>query len=76
MVFRPNPGKFKELKYLCNDFLKSVTAIVEWIKNVKSLKVEQVSNQVHNWQVYFTFKFYLSSILMDYDMSIIWFYPI
>ncbi|KAG6397962.1 hypothetical protein SASPL_139412 [Salvia splendens] len=50
MVFRPNPGKFKELKYLCNDFLKSVTAIVEWIKNVKSLKVEQVSNQVHNWQ--------------------------
>ncbi|XP_057771067.1 midasin isoform X2 [Salvia miltiorrhiza] len=50
MVFRSNPGKFKELKYLCNDFLKSVTAIVEWIKSVKSLKVEEVTNQVHNWQ--------------------------
>ncbi|KAL1551716.1 midasin-like isoform X1 [Salvia divinorum] len=50
MVFRPNPGKFKDLKYLCNDFLKSVTAIVEWVMSVKSLNVQQVTNQVHNWQ--------------------------
>ncbi|KAL0415065.1 UNVERIFIED_CONTAM: Midasin, partial [Sesamum latifolium] len=50
MVFRPNPGKFKELKHLCDEFLESVTAFVEWIKDVKSWRIEQVTDQVHNWQ--------------------------
>ncbi|KAL2243207.1 UNVERIFIED_CONTAM: Midasin, partial [Sesamum indicum] len=50
MVFRPNPGKFKELKHLCDEFLESVTAFVEWIKDVKSWRIEKVTDQVHNWQ--------------------------
>ncbi|KAI3455601.1 hypothetical protein Pfo_012264 [Paulownia fortunei] len=50
MVFRPNPEKFKELKHLCDEFLVSVTAIVEWINDVKSLRIEEVTNHVANWQ--------------------------
>nr|AMP82937.1 acidic leucine-rich nuclear phosphoprotein 32-related protein 1 [Catalpa bungei] len=50
MVFRPNPGKFKELKHQCDEFLYSVTAFVEWIKDVKYLEIERVIKQVHNWQ--------------------------
>ncbi|EPS68043.1 hypothetical protein M569_06727 [Genlisea aurea] len=50
MVFRPNAGKFEELKYLCNDFLKSVNVMVEWIKSLTSFKTEEVASQMYNWQ--------------------------
>lgn len=62
MVFRPNPGKFKELKRECNGFLESVRDIAEGIDIVKSLKVEEVTKQVHNWQVFFTPKFSLEKM--------------
>ncbi|KAH6793247.1 hypothetical protein C2S52_003724 [Perilla frutescens var. hirtella] len=64
MVFRPNPGKFMELKYLCNGFLKLVTSIVEWIKSVKSLRIEEVTNQVHNWQE--TISTFIDQLSKDY----------
>ncbi|KAL3824480.1 hypothetical protein ACJIZ3_020509 [Penstemon smallii] len=50
MVFRSNPGKFKELKHVCDEFLEYITAFVEWIKNVGNMQGEQVINQVQSWQ--------------------------
>ncbi|KAK4427378.1 Midasin [Sesamum alatum] len=50
MVFRPDPEKYKKLKHLLDEFLESVTAFVEWIKDVKRWRIEQVTDQVHNWQ--------------------------
>ncbi|KAK4479548.1 hypothetical protein RD792_015065 [Penstemon davidsonii] len=50
MVFRSNPGKFKELKHVCDEFLEYITAFVEWIKNVGNMQGEHVINQVQNWQ--------------------------
>ncbi|KAK6125035.1 hypothetical protein DH2020_041213 [Rehmannia glutinosa] len=50
MVFRPNPGKYKELKHMCDEFLVSVTAMVEWINDLKSWRIEEVTDQVRNWQ--------------------------
>lgn len=54
MVFRPNPEKFKKLKHECNDFLKLVANLVDWMKNVKSLKAELFIDQLRNWQVVLT----------------------
>ncbi|CAA0814598.1 Unknown protein, partial [Striga hermonthica] len=50
MVFRPNPEKYKELKHMCDEFLVLVTSIVEWTNNLKSLRIEDITGQVHNWQ--------------------------
>ncbi|XP_051115352.1 midasin [Andrographis paniculata] len=50
MVFRPNSDKFKELNDACHEFLKSVVAVVEWIKDLQCLSIEQFTNQVLNWQ--------------------------
>ncbi|KAL8046294.1 hypothetical protein ABFX02_08G168300 [Erythranthe guttata] len=50
MVFRPNPEKFNELKSLCDDFLKIVKDVVEWLSHVNSLKMEEVTKDVFNWQ--------------------------
>lgn len=58
MVFRPYPDKFKEMKYMCDEFLLSVESIVEWISVVKSLRIEDVINQVRNWQVLHHYCFY------------------
>ncbi|GFQ03816.1 midasin [Phtheirospermum japonicum] len=50
MVFRPNSGKYKELKNTCDEFLVAVTAIVEWINDLKRFSIEEVTDQVRNWQ--------------------------
>ncbi|KAL3632042.1 hypothetical protein CASFOL_025026 [Castilleja foliolosa] len=50
MVFRPDSGKYKELKHMCDEFLVAVTAMVEWINVLKGLSIEEVTDQVRNWQ--------------------------
>ncbi|CAK9179916.1 unnamed protein product [Ilex paraguariensis] len=50
IVFRSDPGKFKELKYECDEFLKSFATSVDLIKNVRSMDIKQVIDQVHKWQ--------------------------
>ncbi|KZV19144.1 midasin [Dorcoceras hygrometricum] len=50
MVFRPNPENFKKLKHECHDFLKLVTTLVDWMKNVRSSRTRLIIDQLRNWQ--------------------------
>lgn len=49
MIFRSDPGKYKKLKHELDEF-RSDTASVSWIKNILSMHVEQIIDQVRNWQ--------------------------
>ncbi|CAH9088613.1 unnamed protein product [Cuscuta europaea] len=54
IVFRSDPGKFRNLKYDCDDFLKSVQRVFSWITSPKSEHVEDVSDRIQNWQRVFS----------------------
>ncbi|CAA3030254.1 midasin [Olea europaea subsp. europaea] len=49
--FRSDPGKYGELKRECDDFRKLVSSSIDWIMNVKSMRIEKVTDQLKNWQV-------------------------
>ena len=51
IVFRSDPGKFVKLKYECDEFLKVVTTANSLIKDADSMDKQEITSQVHNWQV-------------------------
>ncbi|KAA8540262.1 hypothetical protein F0562_024175 [Nyssa sinensis] len=51
IVFRSDPGKFKKLKYECDEFLKLVANSIGLIMNLESMDIQQITDQVRNWQV-------------------------
>lgn len=53
IVFRSDPGKFKNLKYDCDDFLTVVQNFVSLITAAKDMHTEEISGQLRNWQVTF-----------------------
>ncbi|XP_059643593.1 midasin [Cornus florida] len=50
IVFRSDPAKFKKLKYECDEFLKLIGNSIGLIKNVESMDLQQITDQVQNWQ--------------------------
>ncbi|KAL2462441.1 ATPase [Forsythia ovata] len=48
--FRSDPGKYGQLKRECDDFRKLVSCLVGWIMNVESIHIEEIVNQLQNWQ--------------------------
>lgn len=51
IVFRSDPGKFKKLKYECDEFRNLVTTSFGLAKNIGSMSTQEIIGQVHNWQV-------------------------
>ncbi|XP_071901315.1 midasin-like isoform X1 [Coffea arabica] len=49
MIFRSDPGKYKKLKHELDEF-RNDTASVSWINNILSMHVEQIIDQIQNWQ--------------------------
>ncbi|KAK6912183.1 LOW QUALITY PROTEIN: ATPase, dynein-related, AAA domain, partial [Dillenia turbinata] len=50
LVFRSDPGKFKKLKYECDEFQNVITYFLGVIRDFKGLDLQQMTDQVHNWQ--------------------------
>ncbi|XP_071712181.1 midasin isoform X2 [Rutidosis leptorrhynchoides] len=50
VVFRSDPGKFKNLRSECNEFLNLVAKPFVFLENMGSLNMQQVADQVYNWQ--------------------------
>lgn len=50
LIFRPDYGKFKELKYECNEFLERIRSSEFLWSNIKAVDLKQVVNQGCNWQ--------------------------
>ncbi|XP_057977825.1 midasin isoform X2 [Malania oleifera] len=50
IVFRSDPGKFKKLKCECEEFLKVVTSPIEMMKNIAGMDIQQLTDQICNWQ--------------------------
>ncbi|KAK2975328.1 hypothetical protein RJ640_013841 [Escallonia rubra] len=50
VVFRSDPGKFKKLKYECDEFVKLVTTSVCLAKDADSMNIEALTDHMQNWQ--------------------------
>ncbi|KAM7483877.1 hypothetical protein LguiB_008460 [Lonicera macranthoides] len=50
IVFRSDPGKFKKLKYECEEFRNLVGSSFGLAKNIGSMSAQEIIGQVHNWQ--------------------------
>lgn len=53
MVFRSKPLKFNALRKECNEFLKLVIMVVDLASKIEVMELQQVLDQVCNWQVHF-----------------------
>lgn len=55
MVFRLDPGKFKNLKHEFGEFLKRVTYLFDdLIKNIEIRDLQVMIGEICNWQVLYT----------------------
>ncbi|PWA97505.1 hypothetical protein CTI12_AA028730 [Artemisia annua] len=50
VVFRSDTSKYKKLRSECDEFLKLVATPLNLLRNMANLKLQQVAEQVHNWQ--------------------------
>nr|GEU87507.1 midasin isoform X1 [Tanacetum cinerariifolium] len=50
VVFRSDNGKYKKLRSECDEFLKLVATPLDLLRNMANLDMQQVAEQVHNWQ--------------------------
>lgn len=54
MVFRSDPGKFKDLKHEFGEFLKRVTYLVDdLMRNIEVMDLQVMIGEVCNWQVWY-----------------------
>ena len=54
MVFRLDPGKFKDLKHEFGEFLKRVTYLFDdLIKNTEVMDLQVMIGEICNWQVWY-----------------------
>ncbi|GAB2269171.1 hypothetical protein Dimus_004101 [Dionaea muscipula] len=50
IVFRPDHGKFKKLKYECDEFLNLVYSSLHLMETCNSLEFQEFINEAGNWQ--------------------------